>query len=322
MRFEIRTCAYVTGCAVAATLAAAAAARAETIYGMVSTTTGDSDAPGVTLVSFDSAAPATVATVGNFSGVIANHFVRGMDFRPANGQLYVLSGNATGSEVQLYTCSVSTAALTPVGGPLTLPTTSARSASYSIDFNPVADLLRVVTRAQGNNNFRINPNTGALVAQDTNLAYAAGDVNFGNQYDVKGIAYSNNVVGGGTTTLYAWDYGFDSLVRIGGVNGSPSPNGGQMSTVGSLPSVFLSTSSGIGFDIGGVNGFAYTTHDSPSTRPNFSLYSRNLSTGAETSLGSFPAGLLVTDIAVVVPEPAAAAVLGLAVLGCGVRRRR
>jgi hypothetical protein len=47
-------------------------------------------------------------------------------------------------------------------------------------------------------------------------------------------AYVNNFSGSTITTLYGIDTGADRLVLIGGLNGSPSPNGGVVSNVGAL----------------------------------------------------------------------------------------
>ena len=75
-------------------------------------------------------------------------------------------------------------------------------------------------------------NNGTLAATDTALAYAAGDPNFGVDPNVVHVAYSNNTAGALTSTLYGIDTNTDSPVMIGGVNGVPSPNGGQLTTIG------------------------------------------------------------------------------------------
>lgn len=62
---------------------------------------------------------------------------------------------------------------------------------------------------------------------DTMLAFAGGGTP-----SVPALAYSNNLPGGTPTTLYGYDVGTDALVTIGGLNGTPSPNGGQVFTVG------------------------------------------------------------------------------------------
>ena len=133
-----------------------------TVAGLTSTVPGSN---GVNLVRFNSSAPGTVTTVGPFTGLVSGHTMRSIDFRPANGQLYGLSTNTAGSAAQIYTINLMTAACTPVGTGLTLGTNA--FTFIEMDFNPVADRIRIVTAGNGtvgNNNFRANPDTGALVA--------------------------------------------------------------------------------------------------------------------------------------------------------------
>ena len=140
-------------------------------------------------------------------------------------------------------------------------------------------------------------------------------------------AHTNKVAGATSTTLYSWDYLSDSLVAIGSPGGSPSANGGVMTTIG-LPPGILTFNAGLGMDISGSTGTLYVTHDDPGSGEFMSLYTRNLLTGAETLIGAYPAGnLFIADIAVaiaVVPEPAPALLgaLGLAGLWALHRRRR
>ena len=65
-------------------------------------------------------------------------------------------------------------------------------------------------------NLRLNPNDGTLTATDATLAYAAGDPNFGANPNEVALAYSNNVAGALSTTLYGIDSGLDVLVMQGG----------------------------------------------------------------------------------------------------------
>ncbi len=90
------------------------------------------------------------------------------------------------------------------------------------DFNPVVDRLRVVNFNQ--ENFRINPNNGALSGDDTDLTFTAPATG-----PVTAVAYDRNIAPGppgtvappGTlTTLYGIDVGSDRLVVQGGVNGA------------------------------------------------------------------------------------------------------
>ncbi len=275
-----------------------AATVGEKIFGMTAASSA-STAAGISLVSFDSTTPGTITTIGNFSGVTAGQSLRSIDFRPSTGQLYALSSSA--ATAQLYTVNLSTAALTPVGTGFTLPSTNAR---VEIEFNPVADNIRVVGGAPTNNNSTLNPVTGSLIAQQTNLAWAAGDVLFGSIPSICGIAYSNNTSGASSTTLYGFDFITGALVRIGGVGGSPSPDLGQMTTINNPPAA-LSFNAGLGIDISGASGTLYETHDDP-TGAAMNFYRRDLTTGAETLVGAYGSGLFIVDISVqplAVPEP-------------------
>src|SRR5437867_1935256 len=134
--------------------------RAELIYAVTTANV---------LLSFDSATPGTVTTIGPITGLQIGENVLAIDLRPATGQLYAL-----GSTSRLYTINTTTAVATQVGsaGAFTLSGTF-----FGFDFNPVVDRIRVVS--DSDQNIRLNPNDGTLTATDVSLAYAAGDPNAG-----------------------------------------------------------------------------------------------------------------------------------------------
>ena len=302
-------------------LGAFAPLHAETIYGMT-TASSVSTAPGVALVRFDSATPGAVTTVGAFTGVVAGHALRSIDFRPATGQLYAISTSTTNlAAAQLYTVNINTGALTAVGSGLTL--TGNTNPRVEMDFNPVVDRIRIVTGGTTANNFRADPNTGALAAVDTTLSYTPGDLNTGAPFGIIGAAYSNNVAGATSTTLYAWDYNTDSLLTIGGPAGVPSPNGGVSFSI-DQPTALLTGNAALGMDISGTTGILYVTHDDPATAAFTSLYTRNLLTGAQTLIGNFAASnLFISDISVVVavPEPGTMLLMAIGIAGLVARQR-
>lgn len=287
---------------------AACAAQAEAVYGITVPR-----AAGSSLVRFDSAAPNAVTTIGAVSGIVAGQTLRGIDFRPATGDLYAIS--SSGAAAQLYTIDLGSGAATPVGAGITL--TGNTSTRISLDFNPVVDRLRIVTGSR--QNYRLNVDTGVLT-QDTNIS--------GTPL-ISGIAYSDNLPGATQTTLYAYDFLLDNLGTIGGLNGVPSPNGGLFSLIGN--SGIVTGDAGLGFDISGATGIGYISVDDFNNSPgaNAEFFSVNLATGALTQISNddFAA---VLDISVAIQRPGSVPLpatwglilLGGAALGAARRMRR
>jgi hypothetical protein len=197
-----------------------------------------------------------------------------------------------------------------------------------MQFNPAIDAIRVVTGGNGivgQNNFRVSP-AGTLISVDGGLAYSGTDVQAGvTNFTIIGAAFSNNVAGATTTTLYGWDYITDALVTIGGPNSTPPPqNTGTMFTV-NLPALNnLTQNAGLGMDISGVSGVLYVSHDDTATLGLTSgLYTRDLTTGVQSFIGDYPAGTFINDIAVQpIPEPTTLALAGVAAVGVAARIRR
>ena len=274
---------------------------------------------------FDSATPGTITFLNGglaIPGLASGESLLGIDFRPvattstaaaSNGVLYGL-----GVTNRLYSINTTTGAAAQIGtaGGFTLS-----GSFFGVDFNPVPDRLRVVSDL--NPSLRLNPNDGTLAGTDTSLVYAAGDSGVGIKPNVVGVAYSNNFGGATVTTLFGIDSGRDVLVRVGGVNGTPSPNGGQLTTIGALGA---NTIDEVGFDISG-SGVAFaslTTRIGP-LDVSSDLYTIDLGTGAATLVGAIgqsggPGAFITRDIAAPVgtpvPEPGAAGLvaLGLAAL--------
>ena len=252
------------------------------------------------LVSFSAATPGTLLSDIQLTGLRVGESLVGIDFRPATGQLYAVGSDLSTDRV--VSINPTTGVVTSVGG--TTPSTP--DIFFGTDFNPVVDRLRVVGDADTNR--RLNPNDGTLAGTDTTLAYAAGDPGFGRNPAVVHIAYDRNNAGGTLTTLFGIDSGTQggvrtassSLVRIGGVDGTPSPNGGQLFTVGALgPNV---TNFG-GFDIQGGSNTAYAVLRLSGVS---TLFTVNLTTGAVTAVGPVSGTPAIDGIAVspcTVPPP-------------------
>ena len=106
----------------------AAAAPGDTVFALTSNNT---------IISFAPSSPATTTAPVAITGLNAGENILGIDFRPANNQLYAL-----GSSSQLYTINTSTGAATKVGGTFATPLAGTQ---FGFDFNPVADRIRVVS---------------------------------------------------------------------------------------------------------------------------------------------------------------------------------
>jgi trimeric autotransporter adhesin len=242
------------------------------------------------LINFNIVTPSAINSTVNITGLQPGELVVGIDFRPRTGQLF---GVTTQSRV--YTIDTTTGAVTLVG---TVPfTPGVTGFAYGVDFNPVPDLIRVVTN-QDDQNLRVNPNTGVMAGVDTTLAFNTTDPNepnVGADPNIVGAAYTNSFSGATTTTLYGIDSDLDILVTQGGLNGNPSPNGGQLFTVGSLT---VDTTEMVGFDIAAPGDIALASLTSPGLTTS-SLYWIDLPTGTATPIAQIGGGELIRDIAIV-----------------------
>ncbi|MEO8669665.1 MAG: DUF4394 domain-containing protein [Tahibacter sp.] len=272
-----RTPANLSACIGFALALIATSAQAERMIGLVGTSAGSG------LVRFDSNTPGSLTAVGPLSGALPGHSVRAIDFRPLDGKLYAVSHNGIDTG-QLYSVDPDTAVMTPIGPGFALAYTGLR---ISMDFNPVADRLRVVDSVR--DSLRVNPITGILAGTDSLLTYSAGDPQFGGTPAVADVAYANNSIGTSTTTLFAWDYTTDSLITIGSFGGAPvSPNSGMLFTV-ATPATRFTSSAAIGFDISGISSTAYVSHDLAAAPGVDQLDTVNLINGVRVTLGSFGA---------------------------------
>jgi hypothetical protein len=284
-------------CALAAVLSGIAfnvPAQAELIYGV--------NASGF-LISWDSASPRDIEAGVAVQGLQPNESIVGLDFRPADGALYGL-----GSFSRLYRIDPSNGQATQVGAGPFSPALS--GGAFGFDFNPVVDLIRVVSNAD--QNLRLNPLTGAVAGVDTPLAYpGSGDPGSGFNPNVVSVAYTNSFAGASSTSLFGLDTGLDTLVRI------DPPGAGVLSTIGPLGVNIIEIG---GFDISGATSIAYVAAILADHSNSF-LYTINLATGAMTPVGEIGGGNQIHAIAVV-PEPGSLVLVGLgAAFAYGWRRR-
>lgn len=222
------------------------------------------------ILGFDSAEPTKIDTDVRVSGLAAGESLVQIDYRAASNSYYCLT-----SELRLCTVNPATGAVSIVNA--TAFTTETLIGPV-IDFNPAADRLRVIASEQ---NLRVNPNDGTLVATDADLFFDSGDVNDGRTPQLAAIAYDRNQSGATITTLFGLDVTTQSLVRVGSKNGTPdSPNTGRLFTIAALGTAFTSSA---GFDIEPDGDTAYAAL--AASGAGAALYRINLSDGSVDRVG-------------------------------------
>jgi hypothetical protein len=219
------------------------------------------------IVSFKTATPNTLDTNVAVTGLAAGERLLGFDVRPKDGLLYGISSNgrivtivpATGVATVKSTLAADAA-------DTTAPYSAVAGATFAVDFNPVADRLRVISNT--GQNLRINVDTGATTTDGAINRAGALPV-------VTGAAYTNSYAGATATMLYDIDLSSASLAL------QNPPNDGTLVNVGA---VGVAVAGDVGFDIaGGANGLAIAALRTTSTGPS-SLYRIDLTTGAAVLL--------------------------------------
>jgi len=182
----------------------AAAADAATLIGL----TADNK-----LVKIDTATMAAAAPMA-ISGVDK---VVGIDVRPADGKLYGLAATGQLVVIDALTGKATTGSMLSekvVLGPRPV-----------VDFNPVADRLRVI--AADGVSLRINVDTGATTV-DKPLNFDAADANKGKKPAIAAGAYTNSTSGAKSTELFHVDGTTGALVL------QNPPNDGVLKTRGAV----------------------------------------------------------------------------------------
>jgi hypothetical protein len=238
------------------------AAQAETVAALV----GDA-----TLAHVDTAAKKVVKTV-TITGIAGR--VLGIDVRPADGMLYAVVSD--GNVVTIDPASGRATAKSKLD--TTLPDGTQMA---TVDFNPVADRLRII--GPDGTNLRANVDDGK-VTKDGQLKFADADAMKGKTPKVVAGAYTNSMKGTKETTLYDIDAS-GALLR------QAPPNDGILNTVGTLGM----SGEGVAFDIlsdgqGGNQAWAMSGD---------TLYKVDLATGKGDAAGKI-AGVTgtVRDIAI------------------------
>lgn len=228
--------------------------------------------------------PGRAQQIVNIVGLNTDTQVVSVDYRVQDGKLYGL-GNAGG----VYLLDSATGVATFVNR-LSVALEGERVA---MDFNPVADRLRVVSSA--GQNLRHNVNPGGVTLVDGGLNYTAGTLAQG----VVAAAYTNNDLSAATpattgTTLFVLDATQDQVVLQ-----SP-PNAGGLVATGKLG---VDTTTFAGLDLYSTVRDNVTVRNvavAALTAPDGSamLYRVDVLTGAAKATGKLPSSLSVADIAV------------------------
>ena len=182
------------------------------------------------LVQYSTGRPLTELGSISITNLQSSEKILAIDFRPATGQLYGVSNMS-----RIYIINHISGRATVVGTSPFTPAINGNSVAF--DFNPTVDRIRLVT--DNNQNLRLHPETGAVVATD-------GDINPGDP-SVAAVAYTNSFAGAATTTLYDIDVASNKLYK------QTPPNIGTLELVGSLGIEAVGEG---GFDIAPDNSIA------------------------------------------------------------------
>lgn len=221
------------------------------------------------------------------SGLADGETLIGIDFRPATGVLYGVGRIGGSGNGQLYTIDPKSGLATPVGA-RAIPLLGA---AFGVDFNPVPDLLRIVSDT--GQNMRIRPVDGAVAGTDTSLAYPAlGDPNATRVARVVAVAYTNPDSDPQTNTVLhdidvnrATDADRDGDVLAIQV----PPNAGVLNTVGNLG---VDADDLVAFDIGPDNEAL------AAIRPLGSPFSRLYFIGHAIDIGRIGKGELIVGLGI------------------------
>jgi hypothetical protein len=211
------------------------------------------------IVSFKASTPNTLDTNVAITGLTGSERLLGFDVRPKDGLLYGLSSTGRIVTIDPATGAVTAkATLTADTSDRSSPYSNLIGTGFAVDFNPVADRLRVIS--DSGQNLRINVDNGATT---TDAAV--------NSTGVTAAAYTNSYVGATSTVLYDINTAGGNLVM------QNPPNDGILVNVGSLGANAVGD---VAMDIaGGGNGLVLAALRSSINGASL-LYRVDLATGA------------------------------------------
>lgn len=242
------------------------------------------------LVTFDPEAPGTFTSTVPVTGIPSTEGIRDLALRPADGQLYALTGptgfGASGPERVYRIDAITGAATLAATLSVDLPGTQ-----HAIAFNPCVDRLRVVG-VTDQTNYRVNVATGETIV-DGNLAYVAGDPNAGVTPRIAGIGYTAATPGPGcATVLYDFDLRDALSSNPKRVLTIQDANPGILTTVGTVTAPI--TAFGADFSIGRLGGteVGYLTGSTGDLNQS-QVFRVDLGSGAASATG--PAGARIAN---------------------------
>jgi hypothetical protein len=214
---------------------------------------------GNTLLRFRASDPATILASVPVTGLVspATETIVGIDVRPNGNLMYAVTRNTAGAD-RLYVLPPHTGVAEFVAD----LTVALSGTSFGVDFDPVADRLRVVSDTD--QNLSVDPVTGVAVVD---AALNPGP------FDVGASAYTNSTWGTSTTGLYVIDTLTDTLYLQ-----NPAASG-TLTPVGPLG---VNAALLAGFDITPERNLAYAALTVAGTTQ---LYTIDLVTGAATLVG-------------------------------------
>ena len=213
------------------------------------------------------------------TGLPGGVVLKGIDFRPATGDLYALGSDNVVYRVNPWT------AIAVAEGPAFESTPSALNGDrIGFDFNPTVDKIRVTSDAD--DNIRLDPDPGGLLAKDTSLT-PAGVTVVGSAYTNSSfVAFANRPT---ATMLFALDVG-SKPDRIWLQN--PANAGTLMSPV----SLGVDLGPDAGFDIAGTTNVGYVA-GTPEGLSGARLYQVDVASGKTHQLGRIRGNVTITGLA-------------------------
>jgi hypothetical protein len=225
------------------------------------------------LLRFNAKNPDRIRDVRAITGLPAGVTLKGIDFRPATGDLY-----GVGSDGVVYRVNPRTG-IAVSEGPAFTP--ALRGKAFGVDFNPTVDKIRVVS--DDRQNLRLNVDEGTVLSADQ-------DINPGTP-QIVGSAYLNSSFSATrptATTLFALDAATDTLFK------QNPPNDGALTEGKPLR---IDVGLNANFDIAGDENMGFITNSTP--RRGTTLYTVDVTTGKTKSLGRIGGGkrLVITGLA-------------------------